>query len=147
MDYQDLAYELLKGLMKMTLRPGHKEMERFSSGETMLLVRLSEFDHMLPGDLAVMNKTTPAHIAKTLRSLELKGDIVREINKEDRRKIIVRITPQGLNRVMSVKQAMIQHFSDLLHQLGEHDAKEYVRIIQKITSFPHPPCFDSSSKG
>lgn len=147
MDYQELAHELLKGLMRMTLRPGHKEMERFSSGETMLLVRLADFDHMLPGDLAALNKTTPAHIAKTLRSLEMKGDIVREINKEDRRKIIVRITPQGLERVESVKQAMIRHFSVLLRQLGEHDAKEYVRIIQKITSSPPPPCFDPTNKG
>ena len=73
-----------------------------------------------------------ARIAAALGSLESKGLITRQIDKDDRRRILVSLTPEGEETARKQQQNVLNNISQMLQKLGEHDAKEYVRIMGKI---------------
>lgn len=138
MDYRKLASELRESLIRIAPKPEQKKIDRFDSGETFLLMRLSEMGNAIPSELASQNKTSAAHIAKMLRRLEEKGEIVREIDKTDRRRIIVTITEKGQTRIEEATSYIINNLTALLEQLGEEDARNFVRIVAKIASLAPP---------
>ena len=67
-----------------------------------------------------------------MNKLESKGLITRQIDKNDRRKILVAITREGKAFAEKYQTAMIEDIAEMLGFLGEHDAREYVRIIGRL---------------
>ena len=134
MDYRKLASELRKSLIHIAPKPEQRKIDRFDRGEVFLLMRLSETENAIPSELAIQNQTSAAHIAKMLRRLEEKDEIIREVDKADRRRIIVTITDKGKTRIEEATSDIINNLTALLEQLGEEDAESLVRIVSKIAS-------------
>ena len=77
-------------------------------------------------------KKTTARIANTLNTLEKKGFIIRIQDKNDRRKILVQITPEGIRYEEGRRREALKNLTCLLEAMGEHDAKEHLRLVKKI---------------
>jgi DNA-binding MarR family transcriptional regulator len=75
---------------------------------------------------------TSARIAAALNALEEKGFITRNIDSEDRRRIIVKPTLKGREYAFEQRKKHIEHAKNILSMLGEDDAKEYVRILGRL---------------
>ncbi len=88
---------------------------------------------ILPGKICGMMNVSSARIAQMLNNLEKKGFISRRIAPDDRRKILVAITPAGRDEAARHKAVMLTAIARQLDALGEHDAQEFVRIIKKMT--------------
>jgi len=73
-----------------------------------------------------------ARVAAALNSLEEKELITRRINVDDRRKIIVELTPKGVEYLEERQREHFERIKSILVQLGEKDAKELVRILGRI---------------
>ncbi|MCL2085183.1 MAG: MarR family winged helix-turn-helix transcriptional regulator, partial [Oscillospiraceae bacterium] len=91
-------------------------------------------------------RVSSARVAAALNSLEQKGLITRQINKDDRRKILVGVTEHGKKMAEKHRQDVIGVAAKLLNLLGEHDAKEYVRITGKLAEIA-PKCIIDSPLG
>jgi len=135
MNYDDLASEMLKktgAMMKTSFWP--KKANAFLHGEMFILNYLvfRETD-VLPGELSAAMNTSTARVAMALKSLEAKGLIHRRVDPEDRRKILVSITDIGRELIRSERQEMHDKMVDILRELGEADALEYLRIVERIT--------------
>jgi DNA-binding MarR family transcriptional regulator len=87
---------------------------------------------VLPGEIGSEMNVSSARIAQTLNSIEKKGWIIRRIDKNDRRKILIELTLEGRDAALKHHQALTGHIAMLLSLLGEQDAKEYVRITGKL---------------
>lgn len=70
--------------------------------------------------------------SKTLNALEERGYILRKIDRSDRRVTYISITKEGyacIERMLKIRDRFV---NDLMNKLGEHDAKELIRIIDKL---------------
>jgi DNA-binding MarR family transcriptional regulator len=135
MDYSELATEVMAKtgrMMKSSFWP--KKANAFLHGEMFILnFLINRQSDTLPSELAAAMNTSTARIAMALKSLESKGLIQRRIDKEDRRKVIVSLTQEGNTLVLGDREEMRDRMVRILRELGEEDASEYVRIIERIT--------------
>lgn len=134
MDYTELANEFIQTIqMFKKLGPPQKRIVESMRGELFALQSIARRGgDVLPGEICEEMDVSSARVAATLNSLENKGLITREIDKSDRRQILVRLTKKGQEMADTHMQDMLEDTAMLLKQLGEHDAKEFIRIIGRL---------------
>lgn len=136
MDYRALAEELTKYLLERPPRPKDAPRLEKDRGELMVLAYLTEFkDGATPGELAKFGDVSTARIATALKSLEKKGYIIRSVDPEDRRKVVVHITDDGKAYGNEHKQRRLNHLAVMLEFLGEEDAVHHIRIMKRLNEF------------
>lgn len=134
MEYWDLAEQLLKKVMQISAQPIQRNTGKFVCGEMFALGRLDHGGPATPGELARTSGTTTAHVAKMLRSLEAKGDIRRDADPEDGRRVLVSITEAGRKRLRDRAEEVHRQTAQLLEALGEDDAREFVRLLSRVAA-------------
>jgi len=135
MDYHELAAELLSMMQAAQKARHQKNIKESLQGEAFILHYIQEHYHsaVIPKEIASAIGVSPPRITAALEDLENKGLITREIDKDDRRKIIVKLTEKGQSVAEANKQDILRKTTTLLSMLGERDAKEYVRLMGKLT--------------
>lgn len=93
--------------------------------------------YALPGELAKDINVSTARIAAILKSIEKKGLIKREIDANDRRKILVTITPAGQSFADARKEDIFIFWKKFMDFIGEEDVLHSIRILKKVHSFVH----------
>ncbi|HUN09024.1 MAG TPA: MarR family winged helix-turn-helix transcriptional regulator [Aggregatilineales bacterium] len=71
-------------------------------------------------------------ISQIASNLEKKGYLVRETDKNNRRKQIVTLTPEGREAMRQSDAEFDEMLTAFLTQLGEHDAHEMVRLFNRF---------------
>ena len=139
MDYQKLAEEFMLHNANMRRARPQRMINDAARGEGVVLRFIfdNEGEDVLPSEISKEIKISTARIAATLNSLENKDMITRKIDPQDRRKILVRITDEGKQAAQKQHMVVIGEIAEMLQMLGEHDAKEYVRILGKLANLPH----------
>lgn len=132
MDYREMAAKLLEYMHPLQRGPARR-MNEVNQGEMAMLGYLTfEKSEVSPTELSKLFNLSTARVANTLNSLEKKGYIQRIHDSKDRRKVIVRLTKLGADVSEQRHQEAIGDVAELLRNLGEEDAKEYVRLMEKI---------------
>lgn len=132
MNYKDLAEEFA-AMMKSH---GKKQMmHRFNTmaqGEPQVLFYLlkNEGEQVVPSDIAKFTATSTARIATILNSLEDKALITREISKQDRRKILVAITPKGIELAETKRDEMMGILALSFEAMGEERAGRFIEDLK-----------------
>jgi DNA-binding MarR family transcriptional regulator len=67
-----------------------------------------------------------AAVSQMLGVLERKGYINREINKDNRRKIILTLTSKGQRAVKSTEQTIDALLSEIIKRFGENDMEQFI---------------------
>ena len=133
MECSELAAELLNGIKSLHKIKSQKNINEAMQGETFVLNYIAiHGGDVLPGEIGNEMSVSSARVATALNSLEQKGLITRRIDTNDRRKILVGITQEGKVFAEEHQQTVLRVASKMLELLGEHDAKEYVRIMKKL---------------
>ncbi len=135
MDYIDLATQFLENLFKLKRHGHQKKFNECMQGEAMaILYILRRKNIVMPSDISNDMKISSARVAAMLNSLESKGYITRQMDKSDRRKILVDLTQEGKELAEKHSKAIAVHTAHMLETLGEHDALELVRIVKKLAN-------------
>jgi DNA-binding MarR family transcriptional regulator len=102
-------------------------------GEAFALHHIAKSgDKIIPSEISEAMGISGARIAATLNSLENKGYITRQIDPSDRRRILVTLTDKGREQENEYRRQLTETIEKMLRQLGEEDAKEYIRITRKM---------------
>ena len=133
MDCEVLA-EMLVDQTELLFRHGpHKLIGKNARGECFVLRCLARSKApLLPSDLSEQSHASTARIAVVLNTLEKKGLISRATDPTDRRRILVSLTNVGQEYVAVVRTQLREDMKHLLEELGEQDAREYLRITKRI---------------
>jgi len=129
--FTKLAEELTQNMVKFH-QGKHRHDHDDLKGGSFVLYYLSRHEGAVPTEISDAIGVSTARMAAALNNLEEKGFITREIDKEDRRKIIVKLTVAGHGVVEQQAKDRLNHFAVMLEKLGEHDAREYVRIMGRL---------------
>ncbi len=133
MDYSELANEFMRSMQVLRKnRVQRKLSESLQGGQYILYFLYMRGEPVIPGEISNEMSISTARTAAALNNLESKGLISREINKNDRRQIFVTLTREGIKLAEEHIEEFRQRTIGLLKGLGEHDAKELVRILHKI---------------
>jgi DNA-binding MarR family transcriptional regulator len=73
-----------------------------------------------------------AAVSQMLGSLEKRGYIQREIDRDNRRKIIITLTKEGNTAVDEAWKSMDALLSHIIKQFGEKDARHFVRLLNRF---------------
>jgi MarR family transcriptional regulator, organic hydroperoxide resistance regulator len=134
MDYKALANELVNNMMKSPKMQFQKKVDDLSQGEKRILGYLTFWNNgVSSGELSERLFLSTPRVASALNSLSKKGFIERKRDENDKRIVIVTITETGKNFVMEEHEEAISMLEKTLQKLGEKDAKEFVRILKRIT--------------
>ena len=137
MNYEELANQLLENSYKFRRNSHQAKIDESMRGEHFVLSYIDKMEGgVLPGEISNEMAISTARTAAALNSLENKGLIKREIDKNDRRRILVYLTPQGKELAEKRKRVVLESARNMLEWLGEEDAKEFVRIIGRFSEFP-----------
>ena len=133
MDYTALATQFLDSMQALRKFRPQKHINEAMHGEAFVLrFILLHGGDVLPGEIGSEMGVSSARVAAALNSLEDKGLITRQIDLNDRRKILVSITPEGRALAEEQERAVVENTAKMLALLGEHDAKEHIRIMSRL---------------
>jgi DNA-binding MarR family transcriptional regulator len=135
MDYSDLAAEFLDTMTALRKAKFQKRLSESLRGELFILQYIVQHEGLvLPGAISHEMNISSARITAVLNNMEDKGLVTREIDKSDRRRILIRLTQAGRDLADRHRQQSISHMVHMLSLLGEEDAREYVRLTKKLAS-------------
>ena len=134
MNYEKLAMELFTSMEKLHRSKPQKNITDSMQGEKMILRFLGnrKGEDVLPGDISEALGISSARVAAALNRLEDKGLILRSIDPEDRRRFIVTLTEEGVAETEKNAEVMKNRVIELLKELGDDDASEYVRLMGRV---------------
>ena len=135
MYYQTLANELLHIRMNLLQVPASQKLSVILRGELFVLNYLyNHEDGIHPKELSEKLSVSTARIASLLNHMEEKHLVVRETDPADSRQVLVRLTPDGLDAIRRCLSDVLANVERMLEGLGPDDAREYIRIQEKIYS-------------
>ena len=105
---------------------------RVSRGEIFVLkILLFNNGTSTPTEISEAMKSTKGRISAILNSLEKKGFVGREIDKDNRRNIIVTISDSGRDYVMKELRECYRIVAHVFEELGEKDSKKFVELTER----------------
>ena len=108
-----------------------EHLNRANKGELFVLQFLAMQDAtVLPSELSAALQSSTARISALLGRLEKKGQIEREIDKSNRRNILVTITEAGRERVESEMREMQKSATQVFVEMGEDNTREFIRLVR-----------------
>lgn len=133
MDFEQMAQEYLETMFYMRKVNSHKEIHDSVHGENFVLFFISQNGgKVIPSDISNEMGISSARVAAALNSLEKKGLIIRKIDTEDRRRILIDLTDSGREQVNSHFRMVMNMVKNMLQYLGENDAREFIRIMKRL---------------
>lgn len=134
MDKDILAKSLLDAFDSINKQELFEKMKIVFKGENLMLAILMDMGgKATPGELIKYTECTAARLTAIAKSLESKGFVKRIQNSEDKRSTIIEMTSEGIARFMLLQKESIERIFNLIEMLGENDAKEFVRLINRLS--------------
>lgn len=83
-------------------------------------------------DIRTYLQVTKGAVSQMLGSLEKKGFINRDIDKSNRRNLIVTLTPEGRQILEQQYSAFSDRLETIISRLGEDDVRQMVGIVNRM---------------
>lgn len=135
MAYEDDALERMHRIMTEGRSAMVENVNRVHRGEPAVMRELAVKGERTPSQLADATGNSAGRISAILSSLEKKGWATRTIDPENRRKVIVRITPEGLRLVNLHKKAMDDRVRWVFGQMGRRRTEEFLSLFEAMMTY------------
>lgn len=132
MSGSDLVSQFLRRMVRWMRLSGARQVGDLSRGELFVLQWLAGKREAPAGELGTAMDISTARVAALLNSMERKGWVKRLPDPQDRRKIRVRLTEAGEAVAAREKHRIHAYTEKVLAELGEADAREFLRILDRL---------------
>ena len=92
-------------------------------------------DNVTAGTLTEQLHVVPGRMTDILKSLENKGFIRRCRDEEDKRRVNVCITQNGMAEAEEKRNYIADEYKGLFHILGKEDTEELIRLLKIVLSY------------
>ena len=131
--YGEQLYNILFQIMGNKKNASLIESLRGENAVLTYLVHHSTESH--PSELAEKLSLVPGRMTDILNTLEKKGMIRREKDPEDRRRVLVMITPKGIRNVTERREQIRMQYSGLYEALGLEDMIKLIELLVKVNQY------------
>jgi DNA-binding MarR family transcriptional regulator len=112
----DLRIAVMRLARRMRLERGGSDV---TDGQLSALFVLAKHGPQTLGSLSDFERVTPPSMSRTVGALEGDGLVTRTASADDRRKVLIEITPSGLAIVQESKRRRAAWFSTVLAALSD----------------------------
>ena len=134
MEKDILAKSMMDAFDSINKQELFEKMKITIKGENLMLAILMEMGgKATPGELIKYTECTAARLTAIAKSLESKGFVKRIQNSEDKRSTIIEMTSEGISKFMLLQKEAIESILNLIEKLGEKDAREFIRLVQRLS--------------
>jgi DNA-binding MarR family transcriptional regulator len=112
----DLRIAVMRLARRMRLERGGSDV---TDGQLSALFVLAKYGAQSLGSLSEFERVTPPSMSRTVGALEGDGLVTRTASADDRRKVLIEITPAGLAIVQETKRRRAAWFSTVLAALTD----------------------------
>ena len=112
----DLRIAVMRLARRMRLERGGSDV---TDGQLSALFVLAKYGAQSLGSLSEFERVTPPSMSRTVGGLEGDGLVTRTASADDRRKVLIEITPAGLAIVQETKRRRAAWFSTVLAALTD----------------------------
>lgn len=143
MSYEDEARRLLEIAEDLgaACRNAPRDMSR---AERDVMRSLCESDGgVCPSELADSLGYSRARVTRVIDALERRGEVRRTQDPSDRRRVIVTVSEATRSAMRGSCDGDVRVAAGALERLGEHDARELVRIFERLRELARPEARDS----
>lgn len=132
--YVDMAITAFQEIMSNRQKDMLENINKPNKGELFVLQFLAlRNTNVLPSELSAALQASTARISALLGALEKKGQIARDIDKSNRRNILVTITEAGRNRVEAEMEEIKSTLTLVFTDMGEVDTGEFLRLSRRFS--------------
>ena len=132
LSYAANAFIAFNEIMSAGQKDMMENINRVNKGELFVLHFLSAHgDKVIPSELSAALNASTGRISALLGTLEKKGHIERDIDKSNRRNILVTITDAGRNHVKAEMSKIKDCMTQVFIGMGESDTAEFIRLTKK----------------
>ena len=83
-------------------------------------------------DLSELLGVAPPSASAMVDRLVEKRILIREMSPEDRRKVIVRVSPEAMADTEKTEEAVLSSFVDLVEKVGPETARKWCEVLERI---------------
>jgi len=98
--------------------------------QTVMTVRAS--DEMTISHLAAKLHVSPPSASNMVDRLVDKGVLLRERSKQDRRKVVVRLSEEAAVHAEGMERAVLAAFLDLVEKVGPETAEKWCEVLERV---------------
>lgn len=133
MGYLEYAEKLFENMILANKSSSFAKLTKTIHGEMFALQLIDTHNgDITPSEISKIANTSNARTTAELNNLEKKGLVTREIDTNNRRRVLIHLTPEGKKMAREHHSHIMQETEELLSRLGEEDTKAYIRILGKI---------------
>ncbi|NLV50191.1 MAG: winged helix-turn-helix transcriptional regulator [Clostridiales bacterium] len=133
MNFEELARPVLMEIICRPYKDRQRKSDEISRGEAKMIGYLFTVgDGVTAGELSEKLDISTARVAMILNNLEKKGLVHRDEDTQDRRRVVVFLTPSGKAKGADDFESILRYMTELLTRLGERDAVEYIRLTRRV---------------
>ena len=128
------AIEAFQNIMSGKQMDMVESINRCNNGELFVLqfLAMRSGSPVLPSELSAALQASMARISALLGALEKKGQLVREIDRTNRRNILVTITEAGNARVQAEMADLHERMAGIFVDMGEVDTADFIRLTRRF---------------
>ena len=131
--YVNESIVALEELVRSDHFSAFEKLARLSKGEILVLkILLLQGGMATPTEISEAMNSTKGRVSAVLNALEKKGEVTREIDKDNRRNIIVTLTDSGREHVMNELHSGYRTMTHIFEELGEQDSGEFIRMLTRV---------------
>lgn len=140
LEFTKRIFNIIDRLKHLDIMNPNSSDDDIRPSEGMFLVKIDMLSNgdgssVKVSDLVNKVKFAPSTVSTILKVLEDKGYITRDINQENRREVLVKVTDKGKTKLEFSKKYHFKMVSDLITYLGEDDARKLIQILERTTCF------------
>jgi len=129
--FEEAWGEFFAAMRRIKGRVAQEEGE-LSLSQQFLLVALAERDSMSVGELALAAGVAPPTATRMLDGLERDGVVSRAPSAEDRRKVTVELTDEGLRQVRAKKRKISARRKSVYDSLSPAEREQAVHLLHRF---------------
>lgn len=112
--------------------PDGGECSDLSISQMHAVLATRERGHVTVSELAEIGGVSPPSASAMVDRLVEKGVLLREQSREDRRKVIVRISPEAEKTIEKAEERILQVFVDLVDKIGPETTQKWVEVLERV---------------
>jgi DNA-binding MarR family transcriptional regulator len=134
----ELQDRFLRAIMRLKKTEMHFPPDcDINMSEFIIMMRLVEnctgsVKNVYVSDMKIGLFISKSAVSQLLNSLESKGYIKRDIDKADRRKVSIILTPEGRGTMGRMKEYFDKILCETISRLGEQDAQQLVVLFNRL---------------
>lgn len=103
-----------------------------SAAQIFVMKKLKEEPGLSINDLALRTTTHQSSVSVVVKKLEEQGLVSRTVSKEDSRKVVVSLTPQGLAKLGEIPRTVQETMIDSLQTMSPEKTESLAKLMKEF---------------